>query len=53
MSRMYGRYKIHTLKKITGEKNERRNKKSDKRCVQATDWIQKKGISGRHHHGIL
>jgi len=46
MSTMYGRDEIHTLKKVTGEKNERRNENSDKRCVQATDWSQKKSISG-------
>jgi len=34
MSTMYGRHEIHTLEKMRGEKNERRNKKSDKGCVQ-------------------
>ena len=53
MSTMYGRHEIHTLEKMRGEKNERRNKKSDKGYVQTTDWLQKKGISGRHYHGIF
>jgi len=39
MSTMYGRHEIHTLKMVTGEKNEQRNKNSDKRCVQTTDWL--------------
>ena len=53
MSIMYERHEIHTLKKVTGKKNERRNKKSDKRCMQTTDWLQKKSISGRHYQEIF
>ena len=51
MCTMHGRHKIYTLKKVSDEKNERRDKIFDKRCVQKTDRLQKKGISGRHYHG--
>ena len=53
MSTMYGRHEIHTLRKVTDEKNERRGKKSYKRCLQKTDRLQKKGISSRYYHGIF
>jgi len=36
---MYRRHKIHTLKKVTNEKNEQRDKNFDKRCVQKADRI--------------
>ena len=53
MSTMYGRHEIHTLRKVTDEKNERGGKKSYKRCLQKADRLQKKGISSRYYHGIF